>query len=178
MLTVNRYKETLKEEFYLDADDITIRRKVDGWRMKYLKDDVVKPYKLTGNADYTYGGIHIPRTRTTVSVHHLITLLRGTIIPDGSVIDHLDGDTTNNSRKNIRVTSQKYNARNSKKSKNNTSGYNGINWNKSAKCYAIRKYLNGKRVARSSKTLEGAIVILREMELEGLSEGYTDRHGK
>lgn len=176
MLTVNKYRDVLLEEFYLDSDDITIRRNKDGWRNKYKKHDIVKPYKL---CKHGYGGIHIPRTRTTVSYSHLVTLLRGIEIPDDCVIDHIDGDNTNNSRSNLRVTTQAINCRNTKKSKNNTSGLTGVSWNKSAGCYIVRKYLNGKRVyGGSRKTLEEAAALMNELNAEALKQGYTERHGK
>ena len=108
MLNVNKYRDILLSEFYLDADDITIRRAKDGWRNKYAKGDVVVPFKL---CSYGYGGIHIPRTRATIPYHQLLTLLRGIDIPDGCVIDHVDGNSKNNDRANIRVTTQKINCR-------------------------------------------------------------------
>ena len=176
MLTVNKYKDVLKEEFYLDSDDITIRRNKDGWRDKYMKHDIVVPYKLCVHG---YRGIHIPRTRTTVSYSHLVTLLRNIEIPDNCVIDHIDGDNTNDSRSNIRVTTQTMNCRNSRMHKNNTSGYTGISWNKGANCFIVRKYLNGKRkYAGFSKTLEGAKTILDNLDSEITEQGYTLRHGK
>ena len=175
MLTVNKYKDVLVEEFYLDKDDSTIRRNKDGWRNKYFRHDIVEPYKL---CSYGYGGVHIPRTRTTVSITHLITLLRGIEIPDNKITDHIDGDSLNNSRSNIRITTQKVNCRNSKMKKNNTSGYTGISWNALGNCYIVRKHLRGVRLyGGSSKTLEGAKIILKRMNEEALKEDYTKRHG-
>jgi hypothetical protein len=176
MLAVNKYQQTLLEEFYLDSDDVTVRRAKDGWRSKYMAHDVVTPFKL---CSYGYGGVHVPRTRKTVPFHHLITLLRGIEIPEGSVIDHIDGDSDNNSRGNIRVTTQAMNTRNRKKHGNNTSGFTGISWNKKADCFIVRKHLNGTRVyGGSAKTLEEAIPLLHNLEKLSYENGYTTRHGK
>jgi len=176
MLTVNKYKDVLLEEFYLDSDDITVKRKKDGWRQKFKKHDVVEGYKL---CSYGYKGVHIPRTRTTVPLAHLLTLLRGIDIPDNCVIDHIDGDDLNNSRSNIRLVSQKLNSRNQRMKSNNTSGYTGISWNKAGNCYIVRKYLRGIRLyGGSAKTLDEAIVIYNNMNAEAITEGYTTRHGK
>jgi len=176
MLTVNKYKDILLDNFYLDSDDITIRRKTDGWRSMYKKHDIVKPYKL---CSYGYKGIHIPGTRTTVSYAHLITLLRGITIPDNKVIDHINGNDTDDTRRNLRVVSQAVNCRNSRKAKNNTSGYTGISWNKTADCYIVRKYINKKRVyGGSAPTIQEAKVILDKLELKASNDGYTFRHGK
>ncbi len=178
MLTVNRFETILRKEFYLDSDDVTIRRKVDGWGNKYQVGDIVIPYKLCTKKNCLYGGIHIPKTRTSVLYHHLLTLLRNIPIPDTCVVDHLDGDTTNNTRSNIRIISQKFNARNQRKHRNNTSGHSGINWNKQANLYYIRKRVDGKRLYKSSKTLEEALVLKKQMDLVGFSYGYTARHGE
>lgn len=176
MLTVNEYRDTLLEEFYLDSDDNTVRRKKDGWRGKFFKDDVVIPFKMH---KLGYLGVHIPRTRATISYPHLLTLLRGIDIPEGCVIDHINGDYLNNTKENLRVVTTAINTRNSKMKKNNTSGYTGISYDKKAKLYTIRKYYNGKRVYKSARTLEEAIVILKEMEKELIANhGYSERHGK
>lgn len=176
MLTVNKYREVLLNEFYLDSDDLTIRRKQDGWRGKYKKHDEVKFFKL---CKHGYGGVHIPRTRATVSQTHLLTMLRGIDVPDGCVIDHIDGNSDNNARSNLRVTTQDMNCRNSKKKRNNTSGHSGISWNERAGCYITRKWLNGRRVyGGSSPTLEGALELMQALNTKALECGYTDRHGK
>lgn len=176
MLTVNKYKDILKEEFYLDSDDITIRRKKDGWRNKYKANDKVIPYKLHSLG---YGGIHIPKTRMSILHTHLLCFLRGAVIPDNCVIDHINGDIHNNLRSNLRIVPQAINCRNSKMSKNNTSGYTGISWNKSSNCYIVRKYLKGVRVyGGSATTLEDAKKILDNLNIQAAKDGYTTRHGK
>lgn len=176
MLTVNKYKDKILEEFYLDVDDITVRRNKDGWRGKFKAGDVVEAFKMH---KLGYKGVHIPRTRQTVQLPHLLTLLRGIDIPEGSVIDHIDGNPLNNERSNLRVVSHAINSRNKKKHKNNTSGYNGINWNNKAGSYTVRRYIGGvRKYGGSAKTLKEAIVLMENMmeALEG--DGYTDRHGK
>ena len=176
MLTVNKYKKGLLGEFYLDTDDITVRRKKDGWRGKFKQHDVVEGYKMHRLG---YLGVHIPRTRCTVQMAHLVTLLRGIDIPENSVIDHKDGNPLNNTRSNLRVVSNALNSRNKKKHKNNTSGYNGISWNKKADCYIIRKYIDGvRKYGGSAKTLEEAKVLMEALEHKALHNGYTARHGK
>lgn len=176
MLTVNKYRNTLLNHFYLDSDDLTIRRNKDGWRDKYKKHDIVKPYRL---CSYGYGGIHIPGTRTSVSYAHLVTLLRGINIPNNRVIDHFDGNDTNDIRSNLRIVTQSINCKNSVMPKNNTSGYTGISWNKAANCYIVRKYIKGIRVyGGSAKTIKKAKIILDRLEILSFKDGYTTRHGK
>lgn len=177
MLKAIKHKERILEEFYL-SDELTIRRKKDGYHQRFMKDDIVEPYTYKGNKGNDYKGVHIPRTRDTISLPWLYTVLRGKTIKEGQVIDHIDGDITNNSEDNLRLVSQELNCKNRSKRKDNTTGYTGITFNKSANLYVIRRTIKGKRIYRSSKTLEEAVDKLKLLNLEALIDGYTNRHGK
>lgn len=176
MLTVNKYKEKLLEEFYLDSDDVTVRRRKDGWRGSFKQHDTVEGYKMH---KLGYLGVHIPRTRETIQMAHLVTLLRGIDIPEDFVVDHIDGNPTNNTRSNLRVISYALNSRNKCKHKNNTSGFTGISWNSKADCYIVRKYIDGvRKYGGSAKLLEEAVVLMEELNKLASDNGYTKRHGK
>lgn len=176
MRAINKYKEIILEWFYLGEDDMTVYRAKDGYRGRYKQHDIVTPYQL---CSYGYGGVHVPRTRTTIPYHHILTTLRGISIPDGSVIDHINGNPDDNSRSNIRVVTQQINCRNACMSKNNTSGVTGINWNAGSNSYVVRKYINGKRVYFGQRsTLKEAELLLEQQQPAILAAGYTTRHGK
>jgi len=49
---------------------------------------------------------------------------------DGKVVDHIDGNTLDCRKQNLRITDRKGNQRNCKTPKNNTSGYKGVGWHK------------------------------------------------
>ena len=66
-------------------------------------------------------------------------------IPQKMVIDHVNGDVTDNRMDNLRVCSIKENSRNLKLSKNNTSGYNGISFNKKKQKWHAYIRVNYKR---------------------------------
>lgn len=57
---------------------------------------------------------------------------------DGMDIDHINGNPLDNRRSNLRHISHKDNSRNCKLSKNNTSGFNGVNWVKSKNKWRAR----------------------------------------
>lgn len=175
-LTVNKYQSILLEEFYLDQDDKTIRRKKDGWGKRYMKHDIVIGYKLCSHG---YEGIHIPGTRTSVSKAHLITLLRSIVIPDNCVIDHRNGDDLDNSRANLRIVPQQVNCKNTRKRNDNSSGVTGISWNKAGQHYIVRKSINGvRKYVGCAPTLNEAKYLLETVEQACLQDGYTLRHGQ
>ena len=160
MLKILEHADKIKDEFYLDDDDITIRRKKDGYYGRFKKHDIVVPYKFKSSRGFEYEGIHIPRTRTTIAVHWILTLLRGIKIKDGSVIDHIDGNTKNNSRENLRVTTQSINCRNRKLRCDNKTGYAGITLRNNT--YLVRRQINGERKHARTKSFDRAIEIWNE----------------
>jgi hypothetical protein len=60
--------------------------------------------------------------------HRVAWMLAHGEIPDGCVIDHIDGDGTNNRLSNLRVVPHVINSRNQKRSKNCKSGVMGVTW--------------------------------------------------
>ena len=59
-------------------------------------------------------------------------------------VDHIDNNRTNNNIKNLRFATIKENNQNASISKLNTSGTKGICWNKKAKKWHAKIYINGK----------------------------------
>lgn len=58
-------------------------------------------------------------------------------------VDHIDGDGLNNQKRNLRSCSSGQNSYNQRKSKNNTSGFKGVSWDKEKKKWAA--YINFQR---------------------------------
>jgi len=125
----------------------------------------------------------------SVSVHRLIWVLFNGPIPDNMVIDHIDGDSTNNSIENLRCITKKLNCMNKKMSKANSSGSTGVFKFNSDNLSGYRTIVicNGKRVSKtfySHKVGEDEAFRLacewRKEQIRLLNEqgaGYTDRHG-
>ena len=180
MLAALKYKQNILDSFYLDDDDITIKRMNDDIRNgRFKKNDIVTSYTLRGEKGNDYRGIHIPGLNSGVSISlpWVLTVLRNIEFNDKNIIDHKDGDITNNTRINLRVTTQEMNCKNRTKRSDNTTGYTGLSFHKPTGRYSVRRTINGKRLWRSHKTLEGAIEIWKEVEKLGLTDGYTKRHG-
>ena len=53
--------------------------------------------------------------------------------PKGYEVDHIDRNTLNNRRENLRICTRQENSRNKTKQRNNTSGYKGVSWDKAKK---------------------------------------------
>lgn len=66
--------------------------------------------------------------------------------PDGLDVDHINMDPLDNRRANLRVCTRSQNKANAGKHRDNTSGFTGVNWNTTAKAWAARLGLNGKKV--------------------------------
>lgn len=157
---------------YLDVDDLTIRRKVDGYLNRYKKDDIVVPF-VSSNG---YLRLQIPKTRATINMAHTYYLLRKIPLPTKFLIDHIDGDKANHERDNLRIVNHKINNCNRAMRSDNTSGITGVQWSDYHQHYVIRRTIKGKRLSRSRKTIEEAKIVLAE--LCTMDDMYTERHGK
>jgi hypothetical protein len=61
--------------------------------------------------------------KKTIKMHSILLKT-----PKGMDTDHIDGDSLNNQRKNLRICTRSQNAFNKTKQKNNTSGFKGVSW--------------------------------------------------
>lgn len=66
--------------------------------------------------------------------------------PSGMIVDHINHDTFDNRKINLRICTFAENLRNKKIYKNNTSKYKGVNYNIQVKKWLVRISLNNKRI--------------------------------
>ena len=64
----------------------------------------------------------------------------------GQYIDHVNGNSLDNCRINLRLTNNQLNQANSKIGKNNTSGYKGVTWNKKLNKWQAQLMFNWKHI--------------------------------
>lgn len=87
----------------------------------------LKLYSGTGLVTNKAGYYQVEFKGKTYQVHRLICLLFGYDLSDKTrVVDHIDGDTTNNKIENLRVTTRSVNQRNTKLNKRNKTGMSGV----------------------------------------------------
>jgi hypothetical protein len=88
------------------------------------------------------GYVHIQYKRKLYKAHRVIFLMFNGYVAD--IIDHIDGNTSNNRPENLRAATHLGNARNAKKRKDNKSGHKNVFWNKSANKWAVSLSVNNK----------------------------------
>lgn len=108
-------------------------------------------------------------------LHRLIWLYVYGEMPDG-LIDHINGDPSDNRIGNLRVATPSENAKNAKLSSANKSGCPGVCWASDHERWKVRASVNGreKTIGHFSK-LEDAIAARKHAEARF---GYHPNHGR
>lgn len=87
--------------------------------------------------------------------------------PKGIYIDHIDHNTLNNQKSNLRICSNADNIRNGKLRVNNKSGYTGVRYRKDRKKWYAYIKVNYKNITLGTyKTKEEAINARKEAEIK------------
>lgn len=66
-------------------------------------------------------------------------------IPEGLEIDHINGDSLDNRRENLRICKHSQNRKNNKKYETNTSGFMGVHFRTERQKWVAMIYADGKR---------------------------------
>lgn len=88
---------------------------------------------------------------------YLHRFILGLKLHDGIVCDHINGDTLDNQKKNLRKCTTAENCRNARIHKDNQTGYKGVAYNKEWRYYSSRIQVNKQNIYLGSfKTAEDA----------------------
>jgi len=94
------------------------------------------------NTFYAVRNVRVGLKQKIVKMHRLIL---GLDFDDGRQGDHINMDTLDNRRANLRIAIHAQNQRNRGRNANNTSGYKGVYWNKQKKKWRAYIKVNGKQ---------------------------------
>lgn len=131
----------------------------------------VKAGAEAGFNEKGYRGIRIDGVQTYV--HRVVFLLLYGRTP--LVVDHINGDRSDNRLINLREVDQSLNLRNRVMSSNNRSGVAGVFWNTERSRWTARIKVHGKTTHLGTfKRLEDAAAVRKEAER---LLGFTERHG-
>jgi len=130
----------------IDLEDVEKCRE-HKWFLKYSKNN--KPY--------------IQRRTGRLQLSHFVLEKE---IPRGYEIDHINGNTLDNRKKNLRIVTHKQNMRNQRKlPSNNTSGHIGVTWNKINKNWVAQIKINKKNIRLGSfYNIDDAVKARRNAE--------------
>ena len=188
--TLNDYPTLILQKclYYDETSPTCLRRKIDT-----VCNNGGKGSKAGDKAGSTSNGPRLVKVSGKMYlIHKVVWILHFGKIPDGYVVDHIDGNPSNNLITNLRVITQAENCRNQKLAKNNKSGVSGVILHKhgKGKSDAWRaQYVNidGKVISKyftiSVYGNEEAFRLAceyRAKKIEDLNNqgaGYTERHG-
>jgi HNH endonuclease len=78
-------------------------------------------------------------------IHRLIWVYHFGSIPAEMVVDHINRSRKDDRIENLRLATLKQNARNRRRSRNNTSGHSGVVWRASRRRWVVNIMLNGRK---------------------------------
>lgn len=164
------YKRKTNE--YKTADNVTYLKTSKGivFKIDTEEHDKIKGGRWTTNAS---GYLVARKNNRLYRLHRVIMNVQDN--PD-VVVDHIDGNLKNNLKSNLRVTTQKYNSRNTSYHHNAEVKYPGIRKRESGN-YQARIYVDGKEITLGTyETKEEAIKVRIKAEKKYFGEyAYNNR---
>ncbi len=143
----------MKNDFEIRGDKVAIfLNRNDGSILEAIidKNDFAKVQEFTGvwyaswdkgiKSFYVYGNIKLVEKRTRISLHRYITDCKS-----GMLVDHINHDTLDNTRTNLRMVTASVNCQNRLMQLNNKSGFRGVSWDKESKKWRSQIKLNNKK---------------------------------
>lgn len=129
-----------------------------------------------------------------LKVHRIVLMLHGRTLSQGDVVDHLNGDRSDNRISNLSLTTQAINSRNRVKNSANSTGTTGVHFTTMIMItgrftYAVASWVeSGKNKSKMFSVNKHGIMpafklacmhrTLMIKKLNQLGDGYTERHGK
>lgn len=177
--------------YYDETSNSCLRWKVSRLNTKHFGNYITVSGDIAGGLGtdgYWYNCVN----RIKRPTHVVIWEMFNGELKDGFVIDHINGNSKDNSIANLRIVEKEKNSRNCKMSSRNSSGVTGVTFHqntiKELYVRASWRNLDRKNMTKSFSVKKLGImvafrdaVIYRQKMIQELNEqgaGYTERHGK
>ncbi|HCI29573.1 MAG TPA: hypothetical protein DE117_05295 [Fervidobacterium sp.] len=132
-------KELYGVKFYIDKEDEHLLKE-----FKWYKEKQQSGYYFMATYKQKNG------IKIKIKLHRLIAgatkIIDGVVYNSGLLVDHIDRNTLNNTKSNLRMCTRSQNAMNSKVGRDNSSGYKGVSWKKDKQKWKAYLNINGKQV--------------------------------
>lgn len=191
---IPKYSDKIRDFIEYDESSSTFLR----WKCKASSSSNIKVGDEAGGIDIDSNGYYnVTVGSFRYKIHRLVYWLYTGEDMSDKLIDHIDGNPSNNHIDNLRLGCRYTNARNRKKGSNNSTGYNGITYSEyiDHRGTLIRKYVyksyqpDGKTrsysfsVNKYGEDLALQLILQKQKEVLltiGKTTGivYTERHGK
>jgi hypothetical protein len=138
-------------------------------------DFIGRSGKVVGSVDQG-GYIVLSLNKKLIKAHRAAMVYMGFDIPDGYVVDHINGERTDNRLCNLRLATKAQNSYNRVKNKNNSSGAKGVYFIQNLGKWAASFQFKGKKIYLGVySTVEDAAEAVRVNR--GLYHGEFTNHG-
>lgn len=139
--------------------------------------DKIKEYKWSLTMKHSPYIFNRKRGRTPIHIY-IHRLILGLEYGDEKIGDHINGDTLDNRKENLRIVNYSQNGMNSAIHKDNSSGYKGVYFSKISNKWAAQIVLNGKTISLGTfDSIEDAIEARKTKEIDLFGE-YSRQYGE
>lgn len=157
-------KSHIDSKTKIDIEDVerVINYKRKGNRLRWVLHDS-DPSHISGK--------YVVDTDRKARLHRFIMRLEDPRL----IVDHINGDTMDNRKENLKIITRGENNKNQRKHINNTSGYTGVTYEKQSGLYVSAIQLHNKKLHIGRyDTLEQANIAYRA---SAKTLNFSDRHG-
>lgn len=139
-LSAGKIKSCSNKNQYYEQNGYMMCRVHSGEAFIIDVEDFEKANKYTWYITQGYPKAHISKTNKNIPIHNIII-----DVPDGYLVDHINRDTLDNRKVNLRICTKQQNSFNSKKIENCSSNFKGVHWNKNRNKWQVSIRFNHKR---------------------------------
>lgn len=175
-ITVNRNKQNKIKNKYDLSGEYGIGYTSNGTEFKFDIEDYEKIVGYCWNVNSLNYITSHGENRETIYLHRIIMDVSGIDWKENQV-DHINHDTTDNRKTNLRIVSARNNGINKSIQSNNTSGVKGVSWHKGINKWIARiSYSPNKRITLGSfDNFEDAVIARKAAEQKYYGEyNYSD----